>query len=64
MYPVFCTALTDDYEVTFSFLAFFLSSLTTFIDCLWLFLLQGVRCEVLKLLCQLAASDPEYQVKK
>jgi hypothetical protein len=24
---------------------------------------QGVRCEVLKLLCQLAADDPEYQVK-
>jgi hypothetical protein len=26
MYPVFCTALTDDYEVTLSFLAFLLGS--------------------------------------
>jgi hypothetical protein len=28
------------------------------------YLIQGVRCEVLKLLCQLATVDPEYQVLK
>ena len=37
MYPVFCTALTDDYE--------------------------GVRCEALKLISALAATEPEFQVE-